>query len=361
MSQQSTEENKTEEASPYKLRKARERGQVARGVDLGFFSILLASLLLIVIFGNRLGQLLMDSMAKGLMTIPTASGEVNLLPPLVAWLSVPAVETVLLAGVLAAVVVICLEIVQLRGVLFSTQPLKPDFSRLNPLMGLKRLFSVRTLKETFKSIVKMGMYAGFGGLAILIVISAGQLQIANGFELARAMRDGLLTLLAVFAVIALLVMALDQVIARGEFAKEMRMSRSELQREHKENEGEPRLKQRRKRVHAEYAKQTKALAGLPGADILLVNPEHVAVALAYDPSRMEAPEVAAVGRNHFAAILRTRAFELGIPVVSDPPLARALHASTEPGQTIGQEYFMKVARHYLRLRELMAGRENTDA
>ena len=350
MAQQGVEENKTEEATPHKLSKARERGQVARGTDLGFFSTMLASAALLLIFGTHLSTLLRNAMAQALLSIPAASGTAQTVSILVAQVSGPAIQIVLLVGFAAALFVALLEVVQLRGLIFSTHPLKPDFSRLNPMQGLKRVFSVRMLKETLKAIAKLGLYAGFSGLAIVLFVSGGHLQV-GGAELGQAMYDGLLTLITVFAALALLFTAIDQIIARSEFAKEMRMSRSEFEREHKEHEGEPRQKQKRRQLHAEYAKQTRQLEGLPGSDLLIVNPQHIAVALAYDPGVMEAPKIAAFGRNQFALMLKERAAVLGIPIITDPALARALYSGAEVGQSIHQAQFIPVAHHYLRLRE----------
>lgn len=361
MSQQGTEENKTEEATPHKLRKARERGQVARGADLGFVSMLLAAILMLLVFGPHLAALIGDGMALALGTIAgVASGGGLVTGSLVAALAGPAVQTVLLIGLGAAVMVAVIEIIQLRGIIVSAHPLKPDFGRLNPMQGLKRIFSVRTLKETLKSILKMALYAGFGGLAITLFVAGGRL-VVSGPELGRAMHDGLLLVLGVFAALSLLVAAIDQVISRTEFAKEMRMSRSELDREHKEHEGEPRQKQKRRQLHAEYARQTRQMAGLPGSDMLVVNPQHVAVGLAYDPERMEAPQITALGRNKFALLLKSRAAILGIPIIHDPPLARALHAGAGTGEAIRPDQFVPVARHYLRLRELCARQDLSDA
>lgn len=349
MAQQSSEENRTEEATPHKLRKARERAQVARGNDLGFAAILIASLLLMLIFGSHLKNLLVGAMSQAFGVVSRADGSLEPTAILLAQLIGPTIQAILLVGVGAALVSIVFEIVQLRGLLFSTHPLKPDFSRLNPLQGLKRLFSIRTLKETLKNIAKFALYSGFGGLAIFMFISGGRLQI-SGAELGSAMHSGLLLLLSCFIALSLFVAAVDQIIARTEFAKEMRMSRSELDREHKEHEGDPRQKRKRRQLHAEYVKQLKQMEGLPGSDMLIVNPEHVAVALAYDPSIMEAPRILALGRNHFALMLKKKAAILGIPIIQDTGLARALHAGAETGQTIRQEQFYPVAQHYLRLR-----------
>jgi flagellar biosynthetic protein FlhB len=140
---------------------------------------------------------------------------------------------------------------------------------------------------------------------------------------------------------------IDQVIVRAEFKKQMKMSRSELKREVKDREGEPRIKQKRKELHKEFSKQTGSLGDLPGSDVLIVNPQHFAVALRYDAETMDAPIVSAKGRNRFALMLKTKAARLGIPILANPPLARALYRTSDPGQPIPPQHFKSVADSYV--------------
>jgi flagellar biosynthetic protein FlhB len=130
----------------------------------------------------------------------------------------------------------------------------------------------------------------------------------------------------------------------------MRMSRSEITREFKEREGEPRIKGKRKQLHAEFLKQTSGFKKLDGSDLLLVNPEHFGVALGYDPKRNGAPVVRAKARNQLALAMRKQAARFNIPVIADPPLARALFDSTDPGKEISADHYRAVAAHYSKLR-----------
>jgi len=153
---------------------------------------------------------------------------------------------------------------------------------------------------------------------------------------------------------ALFFAALDQIIARKEFGKQMRMSRREVTREAKEREGEPRIKQKRKQLHADFVKQANGLGNLPGSDLLVVNPQHYAVALRYDPARMAAPEVSAKARNDHALTMKMRAFGLGIPIFENAPVARALYASSEPGSPVSAEHYQSVADLYVKLHQAKA-------
>ncbi|MBC7768214.1 MAG: EscU/YscU/HrcU family type III secretion system export apparatus switch protein [Phycisphaerales bacterium] len=343
--QEGAEQNKTEEATPFKLKRAREKGSVARGMDLGFFSALGAFFLFITFTGEAM----ITNLALAMRNTLSSAGALNSTDALAAsalmlW---PAFQPVALLGATIVVVVALFEIVQVGGIVFTTQPLKPDFNRLNPAKGLKRVFSTRMLKETLKNIIKMVVYAGASFFLIRHAFEARALSMTGAGSLADALHDQGGRLLFAFVGIALVFAAIDQVLMRGEFRKQMRMSRSELTREHKEREGEPRLKQKRKQLHAEFARQTKGLGDLRGADMLIVNPEHFAVALAYDAKTMAAPTVVAKARNHFALALKQRAGELSLPIFHAPPLARALYKQCDKGDAAPGDLYREIADLYL--------------
>jgi flagellar biosynthetic protein FlhB len=349
------EQNKSEEATPFKLTRAREKGTVARGTDLGYFSVLAAFLLFLTLAGALLATkllLLMRSNLSGLTGLDDPSSALKF----VGEDTSIALSGLALAALTLLVIVIPVEILQLGGLVFSAQPLKPDFSRLNPAKGLKRLFSLRMIKEAFKSVLKFLIYSAMAGFAIRSAISAASFEAGNGAELARLLWRSAIRLVALFTAAAFLLAVIDQIIARREFAKQMRMSRRELTREFKEREGDPRIKSKRKQLHAEFLKQTEALGTLKGSDLVLVNPEHFAVALVYDPANMTAPKISAKGRNRLAAAMRAEAARLSIPVIPDPPLARALFQAAYIGHEIGTEHYRAVALHYSEVRGQQAGR-----
>lgn len=343
------EQNKTEEATPFKLKRARERGAVARGIDLGFFAALSA----LSIFSLIAGEAALRKLALGMRQTITSTSAADSAPEALAaavpmlW---PSLEPVALLGATAVVVVALLEIIQVRGLIFSAHPLKPDFNRLNPAKGLKRLFSMRMLKESLKNILKLAAYSCAGVLLVREAFEMRAQSISDASSLAHAMHAHGLKLLFAFLALALVFAAIDQVVARGEFAKQMRMSKRELLREHKDHEGEPRLKQKRKQLHASLVKQARGLGDLRGADMLIVNPEHYAVALAYDAAKMDAPIVVAKGRNHFAHLLKRRAARLSLAIFHQPKLARALYAKCEKGAEVPSAEYRAVADLYITLR-----------
>lgn len=343
------EQNKTEDATPFKLKRARERGAVARGVDLAFFAALSALAIFSLIAGEAALRKLALAMRQTIMSTSEAASPHDALAAAAPMLW-PSLEPVALLGATVVVVVVLLEIIQVRGLVFTTHPLKPDFSRLNPAKGLKRLFSMRMLKEGAKNILKLAAYSCAAVLLVREAFEVRAQSISDASSLAQAMHAHGLKLLFAFLALALVFAAIDQVVSRGEFAKQMRMSRRELLREHKEREGEPRLKQKRKQLHASFAKQARALGDLRGADMLIVNPDHYAVALAYDAGKMGAPTVVAKGRNHFARLLKRRAARLSLATFHHPKLARALYAKCDKGVEVPSAEYRAVADLYIKLR-----------
>lgn len=343
------EQNRSEEATPFKLRRAREKGMVARGMDLGFFGDLVAITTFVLVAGERLMAELAQMMRQALTVGMDSAADPERARGLIAASAWPAVQAMALLGGTILAVILVLEVLQIRGIMFTTHPLKPDFSRLNPALGLKRIFSARLLKESLKSVLKLTVYAFVTFLIVQAALQAPARALSDAQGLATSLYRTGLQLLFAYAGLALFFTLIDQVIARREFAKQMRMSRRELVRETREREGEPRLKQRRKQLHAEVVQQSEGLGRLAGSDLLIVNPEHFAVALRYDPVRMEAPEVTTKARNAHALAFRREAFRLGLPIFENPPLARRLFRECAVGEAIGGGHYRAVAELYFKL------------
>lgn len=346
------EQNRTEDATPFKLSRAREKGMVARGLDLGFVAGLIGLAAFLLISGSRMVSVLAVEMRRALLSGVSEAAEPGAAVALAARSLWPVLQPVVLfAGTLIGVVLL-VEIVQLRGLLFSATPLKPDFSRLNPAKGLKRLFSVRMLKEAAKSVLKMTIYAVIAWLAVRAALAGAAIRFTDAARVAEALHGGAMRLLLLFIVAAAVVAVIDQVLTRSEFAKQMRMSKREVTREHKEREGDPRLKAKRKQAHAAFAKQAKGLGNLPGSDMMIVNPRHIAVALAYRPDEHRAPVVTAMGRDRHALQLKAEAMRIGIPIFEDKPLARALIKDSDMGREIAGHHYHAVADFYFKLGEM---------
>lgn len=340
-----SEQNKTQDATPFKLKRARQRGNVARGSDLAFLSTLVALIIFLMIFANDIA-VEFSTWTRHLYSpsilnekIRNAASRAQNIPLI----------SLCLIGATTVLTVVFFEIIQLKGLNFSAHPLKPDFNRLNPAKGLKRIFSGRTLKEAIKSILKLLSYAGYSILISYFYVIQKQITMIDAPSALATLMPAVFKLLFGYAGIALCFATIDQVIARQEFAKQMRMSRSEVDRENKDREGEPRLKQKRKQTHAELAKQQRSEGALPGSDVVIVNPQHYAVALRYRSEVDEAPVLTTKGRNLIALRIKKRATSLGIPIIEAPKLARELFAKTQPGSPIPDHLFHPVASIYIKL------------
>jgi flagellar biosynthetic protein FlhB len=347
MSESSSEEGRSEAPTPYKLKRARERGSVARGMDLAFASGLAAGVVTLWMLGPGLASDMALMMRRSVVAAGEAAGGAALLT-----VSGQAMASVVrpIALTIAALfgVVLVFELVQ-TGVVFSAHPLKPDFSRLDPAKGLKRIFTVRMLIETAKTIAKFVVYSI---IVILVVRDAWReaMAIGTAADLAQALAAATVRLALLFLGAAIAFALLDQLIARRQFLKQMRMSRRDVRRESKDREGDPRVKQRRRQLHGRFVEMSQSLRNVRSADILVTNPVHFAVALRYAPAEMEAPKVVGRGSHAFALRMKRLAFLYGVTVVEEPELARALFRRCALDREIPDLFFAPVAVLYRRLR-----------
>jgi flagellar biosynthetic protein FlhB len=343
------DQDKSELPTAFKLQRAREKGTVARGMDLGFFISLSVFLLYAWVngatFASAIAQAARDTLVGGPRLADGPLAVLAVIPPLFAAVARP---IVFMASAIFLTVLL-FEVIQ-TGVVFSAQPLKPDFSRLNPAKGLKRLFSLRLLIETAKNIFKLVIYTTVGWLVIRGVFASDLGLLTDARGLSALIARAAFRLMAAFALVALFFTAIDQIIVRRDFLKRMRMSRRELRREHRDREGEPRLKQKRKQLHGEFVKLSQSLRGLRGADMLVTNPQHIALGLRYDPKTMAAPKIVSIGTNRLAQRLKRLAFIYGIPVFEDRPLARELLRRGALDCQIPEHCFQPVANIYNAMR-----------
>lgn len=344
-----SEQDKSEQATPFKLQKARQKGVVARGMDLGFLvgtTVLLGYLWIAAVPGAMsVGQAIQTAIIQSGML---ADNPYSIFSIVVRLFSSAIHPLLMLMGSLF-VAVLLFELLQ-TGIVFSFQPLKPDFSRMNPATGLRRLFTLRLLMETAKNILKLCLYIAAAYLIVrrVLVSDIGSVQDARGL-IALILRTAI-RLLAAFCAIALFFVTIDQLIVRREFSRKMSMSRREVRREAREREGDPRLKQKRKKLHAEFSKLRQSLRNLKGSDVVITNPDHIAVALRYDRARMAAPKIVSLGVDRIALHLKRMALLYGIPVVENRALARALYSRTALNKQIPEYCFVPVAEIYNSLR-----------
>jgi len=340
---QQQEQDRSEPATPYKLGEAKKHGQVAKSLEVNSLVVIGTALALAYAWGESVAAAELG-LSRGLFTVPAAElrpGSVVQLFSGVFGELVSIFWLLAAAGMLAAVLANVLQ----TGPVLSGHPLKLDFQRLNPATNLKRLFSAKLWFETAKTCVKLVLFAGVLYLAIdallpmLLSALDRDARTLGPFLLESARSVAFKLLLAL-----LLVALIDLVFVRWDYARNMRMSRREMREEVKRREGDPHVRAKLRELQKEASRRAGSLKRVPEADVLITNPTHVAVALRYERERMAAPTVIAKGSEEHALRMREIALRHRVPVIEDPPLARALYRGVRVDRAIPEEHYGAVAR-----------------
>ena len=334
---------RTEPASARKLEQARERGNVPRSRELATLAVLLASASVISFLGlfmyQGLSRVMRNSLSFDLADVasPEMMGH-NLMEAGTngVLLYLPMAVTVVIAAVGANLM--------LSGWVFSTQALEFNFAKLNPLSGIARMFSLNSLAELVKAVLKGGLIAGVAGWMIwhqhdgILALASEPLDSA----VVHFGQIALFTFMASVAAFAVIVL-LDVPFQLWDYHHGLRMTKEEIRQEGKEIEGDPQIKARIRSLQREAARR-RMMQAVPQADVVVTNPMHFAVALKYDEKGMAAPVVLAKGSQLIAERIKQLARENRVPVVEAPPLARALHRHVEVGDVIPAALFTAVAQ-----------------
>ena len=319
------DQDKTEQPTPYRLQEARKRGEVAKSPDVAGSLVMIAFAAIMALTAAGIAQALARSTGR---MIELAGNVPQLDRALLAWSTkvyaplwqafMPLILGLIVAGVLGNVLQ--------TGPIFTTHPLKPDFKRMHPMQVIRRMFSFRTIWELGKLAAKAAFLLG---LCALFVSKAGTLiesvTMVAPSEIGQVWLAAFIkTSLYVVGLLSLVALT-DLLFTRREFMKKMRMSRRELKDEVKRRDGDPTVKTKQKQLLRELLKKTKALGRVQEADVILTNPTHYAVALRYRPGETMAPVVIAKGAGLLSARIREQANRHRVPIVRNPPLARALY------------------------------------
>ncbi len=331
-------DEKTEKPTPKKRKESRKEGQVPRTQELGAWAaMLLAGLVMPAMVGREVDAL-QSLMIACLRTLedPTASDALQLLGQGAAH----AFKALVLLGAGVMVVGVSAAVAQ-GGFFLATKTVQPKLSKLNPIKGAKRIFGIQALWEGAKMLLKCAFVAVLGKAAVTAMMPLLGGMVPIDFMI-RQTGEEALSLVRNVAIAGLVMAGADYAMTRRRMGKQTRMTKEEIKQEHKQQEGDPMLKgaiRSRQLAMARNRMMTDVLT----ADVVLVNPTHVAVALRYD-SEAGAPTVVARGAGTIAARIRELAGEHDVPLVQDVPLARALYSSTHVGQEIPAELFAAVAQ-----------------
>lgn len=342
MAEERSDADRTEEPTARRLEEARRQGRVVQSREVATFLLFGTAALLMTLllpFAASRSALELGGLLQGAHRATLGGAGLDL----AVWSALIGAAWPWLAGVAVLAVAAGLGPVLQGAVALSVQPLAPKLERISPLKGIGRLLSTDALLDFAKGIAKLAVVGGAAGLVAWL--GRHHLVASTAVAPGAAIGDvaGLaLAMLAAATATAALVVGLDWLHQRTKFMAEMRMTRQELKEELKESDGNPEIKQRLRQLRMERARR-RMMAELPRATVVVTNPTHVAVALRY-AADTPIPVVMAKGVDHVALAIREKARELGIPLVENPPLARALVAACEPGEPIPVGYYEAVAQ-----------------
>ncbi len=341
--QGSQAQDKTEDPTPKRLQQAKEKGQVPRSRELNTTVVLLAGATGIYALGGGMGErlsaLMSGSLSFGHKQAFDAHAPLQALHDAI-MAALGLLAPFLLLTFIAALVAPLL----IGGWSFSMKAAAPKFSKLNPLKGMKRIFSMQGLMELVKAVAKVVLIAGIAWLLIdrqfVELMSLGNRHIHAAIAEAE---DILVWSFVAISASMLVVAAIDVPFQLWQHKKQLKMSKQEVKDERKDTEGDPEVKGRIRQMQQQVA-MSRMMEAVPEADVIVTNPTHFAVALKYDEAKMNAPVVVAKGRELVAARIREIGLQHKVPIFSAPPLARALYHSTELNHEIPAGLYLAVAQ-----------------
>jgi flagellar biosynthetic protein FlhB len=334
-------EEKTEDATPKRLREAREKGQIAKSKDLSTvfeLIVVFVTIALTLEFATAELKSYMEGVFQMIDKDEVTGHDMWIVGKMSLEVMIKVMLPALAAGFIAALLIGFIQV----GPIFTTEPLTPKFEKLNPIEGLKNMFKIVTLIELIKNVAKLALvfYLAYTTIQAFRqdIFNASQVELVDAVSVTgEIVYSFFIKVAVVFFIIALI----DTAVQRWNYMKNMRMSKDEVKREYKQDEGDPQIKSERRRLHREMV-FGDTRKNVKKSDAVVSNPIHVAVAIAYDKNEMAAPEIMAKGQRRFAETILQIAREENIPVIRNIPLAWSLLA-LEEGDAIPEELYEPVA------------------
>lgn len=334
---------KTEDPTRKRLEEARKEGQVPLSREANTWLMLFAGTMIILLAGPSM----MREMTEYLTGLLQNSGSIrvstqqeagrvmgDMALAVLGFLAIPFI--VFFAAAIAG------PVAQI-GFLFSAKSITPSIDKIDPMKGMKRIFSLRSVMEFIKGILKLVVIGAVCTAIIMPILPTIDQHIGQSIPMAlQDIKDIVRRLLIAILAALFLVALIDVIYVRLDYNKRMRMTRQQVRDEYKQTEGDPHVRARLRQLRTERARK-RMIQSVPKADVVIVNPDHYSVALQYEPAKMDAPTVIAKGLDSFALRIREVAKENNVPVVENPPLARSLHASVEVDEQIPPELYQAVA------------------
>lgn len=336
-------DDKTEEPTGKRLEQARKEGNVAQTGEAKIFASLLAALVFLGMMAPGVARDIGNLVAPFIQQPHTFALDEGSIRTMVVALGFALIKILAWPMIVVVIFAVGMSILQFNGFLWVPKKVMPDFKKLSPMAGVKRILGPQQMVELVKAFAKMFIMAAvlasmiipgfreFNGLVML------ELPGTMDYILDRVFTMTLTTILLVFVLAAS-----DLMYQRWRHHEKMKMSKQEVKDENKQQEGDPQVKAKIRSLRVRRARQ-RMMASVPKADVVVTNPTHFAVALKYDMDAMNAPVLVAKGVDHLAKRIRELADENEVPIVENPPLARALYASVEIDQEVPPEHYKAVA------------------
>lgn len=334
---------KTEAPTGKRLEEAREKGQIAKSPEFATAAFLLGFLLVFSFTGPQLWRFLLDTMGT---TLSSAGSGERMGNGLIPWLQIMSFRTMAaMIGVTAAMAVIAVGVQAMQtGGLFTTKTLEPKFERLNPMNNIGRILGKQSIVELAKALLKMAIV----GYAVYVTLKNAWPDVQtlaltpSPMALVEVVRKYGFALIKNAGMMFLVLAVADYGFQRWKTMEDLKMTKQEVKEEFKQQEGNPEMKGRRRAIARERIRR-QMFAAVPKADVVIVNPTHIAIAIKYDPNVAPAPYVVALGERKIAQRIKELAFQHGVPVIENKPLARALIKVAKVGTVIPVEMYLAVA------------------
>ncbi|MBT3181867.1 MAG: EscU/YscU/HrcU family type III secretion system export apparatus switch protein [Deltaproteobacteria bacterium] len=356
---ESSSQEKTEEATPKRLRDARKKGQVAKSRDLNTIVILIAAFITILFMRGYIGEQLRGVLTSNfnLISRPDLNVETLFLQAHSNFMTY--VKIVIPFGIVMIVVAIAVGFFQV-GPIFTGESMKPQMKRINAIENLKNMFKITTLVELLKNIAKMSLIFLLAYLVVTnrlreVVLTVKGTPDQSGALAAQLLVEFLVKVFIVFIMIAII----DLFVQRWNYKKQMRMTKEEVKREYKQDEGDPLIKSARRQLHQELA-MSDTKQSVKSADAVITNPTELAIAIKYDDSEMAAPQIMAKGQRLFAQTIREYAEDYGIPIIENVPLAWTL-IELDIGDEIPEDLYAAIAEILVYVYRLKNSQEQSEA
>jgi len=333
---------KSEEPTDKKIRESREKGQIPRSKELTTVLMTLGAGIFFLFYGGQMMEDFQILATRGLSLDRDIAFDELKMWHLIQGLLVQGIWMITPFLLLMALIALISPML-LGGFSFSAKAMAPKLSKLNPVSGLKRMFSAKALLELFKALAKFTLVIS---IATFFLYSIFGQVLGLGIEplkFAFAHAGSIIIQAFIFVSLSLVVVALiDVPFQVWDHNRQLKMTKQEVKEEFKQQEGNPEVKGRIRQIQREMSQQ-RMMQKVPEADVIVTNPTHFAVALKYDSEGMQEPVVLAMGVDFLASQIRTIAQQHNIPVIEAPPLARALYYNAEIDQAIPYDLFKAVA------------------